>query len=166
MIKKLNLYLIIFTILMIVFGLLYTIIANIVIYFKKVEPLELVKIKSELVDEKLVRDHNTYYSLGSAFTNLTDTMIKKEYDEIYNLIDVNYKKAYTKASVKDKVDDMVDNKFIILGREGYSSPITIKNAYMYNDFYIVSFIDIQGKELYFAIKLDLASNTYTFTFVE
>ncbi len=147
---------IIVLILMLVFGIVYSLISIITTAFEEKDLLTSEEIVLVTVDSKILTSYSRYYYIEACLNNLIEGCKQQRYNEVYNLYLDDYNEQYTKEEVISKLKGLVDDNKVC----------TLKNVYIYNESYLLQ-LDVSGMQQYMLMELGNSKQTsYQFAFIK
>lgn len=164
-INKIQKYINIGIILFFSVAFVYFILIKIISLFKKTDPLVYSELVNKFSSETVVKDYNTFFTIEGILNQFIEKCLNEEYSKLHDIIIDEYKKNYSLSKTKEIIKDYNENHFFEAGYENYYDEIDrLKEVYLINNLYIIVFNDINGEEMYLAVKMD--NSTYKFTFIE
>lgn len=143
-------------IIILVFGVVYSLIKVIMSAFEEKDLLTSEEIVLVTLDSKILTSYSTYYYVQACFNNLIEGCKQQRYNEVYNLYLDDYLEQYTKEEIISKLKG-----FVVENRVS-----ALKNVYIYNDLYLLQ-IDVNGELQYILMEVGNGKQTsYQFAFIK
>lgn len=160
-----------------VIGVIYSTVQYIANVFKKPEPITIEEITKYMDDKNLVTDYNMFYTLESILAQLMDefgviadakyTNQKVDVSDLYDILDDEYKKIYSKEDVVKRIDSFMNENFVPTSDDQFLDTANmLQKAYKMENYYILQFEDFNKEPEYILISLLGSQSRYNFNFID
>ena len=164
MLDKLKVFFSILIILMVIFGIGYSIVRSIQISNEKISLITSDSIDEYMVEANRVTNYSTYYYLSDCLNNIAEACEQNKYEELYELYIEDYLSQCTKEEIVTRLKSIKWNLHVMDKPVGYK----LEKIYKVNEEYILC-IKMEDTYLYLVLKdvsLQKTGSAYEWAFVK
>ncbi|MDD2627633.1 MAG: NTF2-like N-terminal transpeptidase domain-containing protein [Clostridia bacterium] len=180
MLKKIDLWLKMFIIIMFGIALIYVIVNSIINSFtgeNKTNSINIEKLTEYVQiysDEGLskgkqmirVTNYTEYHTVKTAVDNYMTFLIDKKYDQVYSLFTTNVKKEYDKKEFQEKMRKIINNNFSMESTEVIIESNVTRDIFKINQANYICEIIKDDVLFLLGIRLDTDGNTYKVFYID